>query len=277
MHHYRIQKKAGRYKAGSEGGKMTLKDLMLKLRGLVSDVEEEEITLEDPVVDPVVPVPPTAAATGCGCGGTRTAAGKGDEKMKSEYIKRILAAKGTCFAEADVKALEAFEEERLKTMAEHLETAATAPPFETPAQKQKRLDEEAAAAAAMKTKSAEGATPDPTPTDTPEARKALREQFLMENPDIAEIVVDHKTRAAARKTELVSAVAATASEAYTKEELEAMTIPSLEKLAKFAGAKPGVDFSGLGAPRAASSDKSVDAPPNMMDRIRAARGESKSA
>jgi len=192
-----------------------------------------------------------AAATGCGCGGTKTdppATTLEANMTKKELVQKILARKKAQFVAADAAVLETFSEERLKALAEEPE------PVDPPVEPEKK-------------------EPKPVP-ETPEQR---RERLLSENPDIKQLITESAQRAAQRRGELITAMSATKQTVYTEDELKAMPLTDLEKIVKIAASATKPDYSGAGAPRAAASDEKAPPPPiDMVARIRAAR-EKKSA
>jgi hypothetical protein len=203
----------------------------------------------------------------CGCGGRGIHHASAEEdgmKPKKERVAAIISSGKTCFVAADAAVLEQLPDERIKALEDHVAaavTAAAAPPFvkeETEEEKKKRMEEEEkakkeAAAAEM----------------TPEQKQA---SFYKDNPDVAEIVKQHKATAATKRAELVGQLKA-AQKAYSETELQALPLEMLEKLALIA-VKEKPSYVGAGAPRAAADGSADEVPPapSMKDLVLASRG-----
>ncbi len=162
----------------------------------------------------------TYEAASAAIAAVRAAAEKGRVDMeKKARIKVLIETGKTCFKAGDEAVLEQLSEERLTAMEEHVKqltatTTTTAPP-----------------------------PPPPLPApETPEVRRA---KFLAENPDVAEVLIAHKAAAEAKKNELVTKLK-TAQAVYSEDELKAMDVKSLSKLAQVL-IKDAIDFSGSGS------------------------------
>lgn len=204
-----------------------------------------------------------AASAGCGCH-------KNKERVTMERSARIAALLTNKHNPVkEQKALEAMTDDGLTA----LETAATAA-----AKAETDLAEANAKITAAKTAQVEAET------RAAEAAKPKTEAELLElMPETKRIVEDVRSRAAARKTTLVGKLK-TAQSAYSEDELKALSLDQLEKLAsitKVAIAEvQEIDFSGLGVGRAAAqNDESMTVPkaPDLMAELRAANQSKKSA
>ena len=200
--------------------------------------------------------PKAAAASPCGCGGhIEATAGKETTMDKKARVAAIIASGKTCFTSASAAALEALPEDELKALEAHVKVLS-----ETPAP----------------TPEPEPAvTPAPEPAadapveETPEQKDAA---FYSRNPEVKEILEGHRAAQSAKRTSLTTRLLA-AQKVYSEAELKAMSVASLEKLAT-AIIKEPVDFTGVGAPRAAGANDDAGAvppPPDMHERIRNAR------
>jgi hypothetical protein len=99
------------------------------------------------------------------------------------------------------------------------------------------------------------------------------DELLADMPQaIQQIVAEAKAMKAAKRAELLAAAEASKQSVFTKEELEAMELPQLEKTIRLAQGSLPVDQSGRAAPRATSSqEESAPKAPSLKDAIRAAR------
>ena len=202
-----------------------------------------------------------ASKTACGCGGHTTeettaavpaAASNGEENMnKTERINALVASKKLGPAMTP-KVLEGMTDDQLKAIEESVAAAPAATTTETPAVV---------------------TTPVVTPT-VPAVAAGLTDEDR-------EILKDAREARTARKTAAVTTIKANKTNVFTDEELGAMPLPQLEKLAKMAATpvvapgSTGVDFSGIGLPRVAGANQNEGAgpPPNMVDGIIAARAK----
>lgn len=118
--------------------------------------------------------------------------------------------------------------------------------------------------------------PEPAPAPTPEPAAApavlTLDQAMATCPDLKPIVEAHraaeeekKRLAQVRKEEIIASLGE--QKVYTKEELQAMDLPSLERLAQFKAASAGVDMSGQGVPRTDPEPEGVPAPPDLKGRV----------
>ena len=206
---------------------------------------------------------PRAAATAepraaCAC-----KAGKpgGLTMEKSARIKALIESKVTPWTEADQSYLETQSDERLTALEAHA------------------TDLTATAATAAKTDEALKVAETAVAEAKAASEKVLSEdEYLAKAPEsVKQIVASHKAAQASRHAALVGTLK-TAQAEYTEDELKAMDVASLERLARVAKAQPeatpAFDFSGRGTPRAAASaeDNAVPPPPDVTARIRALRG-----
>jgi hypothetical protein len=189
------------------------------------------------------------AAGSCGCGGKKDAStditpAEGKEaKMKKELIAKILAAKGTCFSESDIKVLEQFDEAKLTAMADKLDAA----PVEVEKIVEKIVEKEI---------------------------PLTKDRVLAAFPDLKAVVEEKEARDQAQRATFVAAMKDNG--VYTDAELASMPLPTLEKLVRVAGKhKPAgdvVDFAGRGTPRNNADTEEIPDAPNVHEMIRAARG-----
>lgn len=91
------------------------------------------------------------------------------------------------------------------------------------------------------------------------------EEFLKRAPEtIRTLVADKKAQDAVRKDTLVGQLKTAAAGVYTEDELKALSLPELERMAKLTKTEVNVDYSGRGiaAPRAAAENDVFANPPN---------------
>jgi hypothetical protein len=198
--------------------------------------------------------PVTASAASCGCGGQTklnpaSAETKETDMERKKVIEALVASKKQCFS---AEQLEKFDDAALATLEAHVKAATetTPPPAVTPP-----------------------ATPVVEEKKEPAKDEPLTEEkVLAAFPRLKQIVEASETRAAAQKKALVTRLK-DAAKGFSEPELTAMSIETLEKMAKSFDVKAPVDFS-LNAPepRAASDgDETVPDPPSMRDAILASR------
>lgn len=201
-------------------GKVTLGD----------SVEEVEPVMTFQVVKKSEEAAASANSQPCGGRPTDTATTsitEGVNAMK-EKVKALIACPNNKFTEADATWLEQVPEAHLDTLI----AASVAPAKTEPT------------TASAKTE----VTPDPKPL--------TEEEYLAQAPEsIRTLVTRQKAADAAAKTKLVAALKSSQKE-FTEEELNVMPVDQLERLSRVAQVSvedEGVDFSGLGLPRAAES------------------------
>jgi hypothetical protein len=182
------------------------------------------------------------AAAPCGCGGTSTSGG-GEMKEK---VKALIACPKTPFTDADVTYLEGLSEERLTALEAHF----TALPIDI-------VDGKVVAKVETKVET------------KVEVKEPTVEEFLEAHPDIKADVTEARVARENEKTTLVTELKS-CQDAYTEDELKAMDVAGLRKLAKVAKkteAKP--DFSGRGAARSATAnEEKVEAAPSLESVIK---------
>jgi hypothetical protein len=213
-------------------------------------VSEAEAEVETPAAGEAGEAEPTqmsAAASGCGCGGDRTLATKQEANMecRKTLIAKILGKKPARFVQEDVPALEHLSDARLKALADEEEQPAEPPKEE-----------------------------EPQPEEDP---KILRERVLSLFPDLQTALSESQARSAARREAAILALKD--QKVYSADELKGMDVAQLEKLVALT-AKPGkaaapraVDFQAAGVVTGAARTDAVAAPPNLRERVLAARGK----
>ena len=148
---------------------------------------------------------------------------------KDAFIDKLVANESNEFKEEDKEWLKNLEETHLQK-------------FAPPAEAEDTPDE-------GEPKSDDGDDPAPV----------TLEQYIADAPAEVSAVLSEGIRLQEEKrSTLVAGVIANEKNSFTKEQLEEMTTPTLENLAKLAGSE---DYSGRGAPRAQASDP--NAPPAM--------------
>ncbi len=237
-------------------------DLVLVLRTYAVDADGAvALTGGRQEVKPEVTFVPVAAAE-CGCPET------GEERMKKdERIKALIACEHTPFTEADAELLAAASDEQLTSYEDHGKKLAEAPAPTAPVVEP---DPAAPAAPITEPKGEE----DGEDEEGLEAKPLTEEEYLAqpEIPDsIREMVARHKATDAKRQAELLAALTDAQAE-YTEEELKAMDVPQLERLARMAKAVvPEPDYTGNGVPRVAADADAIPKPPSLTERYRAAQ------
>lgn len=184
----------------------------------------------------------------CACGGSSA---KGEDMTKAERVAALLKNEHNPLK--DQKALEAATDDSLKALETHCENAAT---LKATADKIAADDKAKADAEAAKLKAAEDAK-------KPEIKSLSEEDFMkMAPPSIKALIEDKKAEDAARKTGLIASLKV-AQTVYSEDELKAMDMPQLSKIAQLADVKTP-DFSGRGVPiqRAASETDVYANPPD---------------
>jgi len=191
----------------------------------------------------------TASAAPVGRDGqasTTAPASEGGISMdKKQKVAAIIASGKTCFVAADAAVLEQLPDERITALEAHVAAQAATPP------------------------AAEAKPPEEPPKEEQpkaEAEPLTEEKVLAAFPDLKKIVDDHRTTATNRKAALVAQLKDAAKAAYTEDELKAMPVEQLEKIAALTS-KPKADFAPL-APREGGEER-----PQSSDELRAAMRE----
>ncbi len=166
------------------------------------------------------------------------------KEQRAATIKTLTECGCNGFTDADVKMLEAASDERLTAFA---------------ADAEKRKTDAAALKAAQENEATLKAAAAAAPKELTE------EEFMKAAPaSVRALIANEKARVEARTAELVGQLK-TAQTAYSEEELKALSLDALEKLAKVAKLDvPVADFSGRGipAPRTAGSKTEDFTPPD---------------
>jgi hypothetical protein len=205
-----------------------------------------------------------AAGDGCGCH-------KGVQmKTKAERIKALIDDKKTTLPETF---LQTCTEDQLKALEE------VAPPVAP-----KTEEKPATEAKPAPPKTEEKPTEEKPKQEEKQLTAAEQEaKWLKEAPaPVRSMFENYRASELVRRTTLVGRLK-TAQKSYTEQELQNMPLVDLEKIAVLAGVESPTqqmdrvrDFSGLGMPRAASSnDDAPDPPERLTDRIRAAAAAAK--
>lgn len=177
-----------------------------------------------------------AKAGGCGCHDSK----EKDMHRNADRIQALLSHPKTPFEAADTPFLEGLSDERLAALEASVTTEPAKP--ETPAAP--------VAAAAAQTE----------------------DEFLAAHPAIAKIVSQYKAAEAAKRTSLLSGLKGK-QDAYSDDELDAMPLETLEKVAKLAKVETeSVDYAGVGAPRGAASQSVNEAPDPWAAGLAARKG-----
>lgn len=232
----------------------------------------------------------TNAAHSCGCGGHRPATtattdtesqGDTDMKSKAERITALIANTKTAFTEDDRKMLETASDERLTALEQHVQTLATAE-----AAAQAKATDAAAQATAAETKLATAQASITTlegkvgELETKAAATKSEADWMKDAPArIKTLVASAEAQEQARRDVLVTGLKTAAAAAYTEDELKAMPIDALEKLAKVAKLeepRAAVNFGLRGVP-VQTDDNKIPPPPNINDQIRAAQAAKKAS
>ena len=216
----------------------------------------------------------SAAPSGRGsqASGSAPARVKEMDMTKKERVAAIIATGKTCFKTEDVSIMEEFSEERLTALEQHIETVKAA---EAEADAKQKEEETKAAEAKTKEvkaaeakKEAEAKAAAAAGAKTPEQEE---DDFLNTHPALGKVVSEAKAAEAAKKDELVARLKDAAKAGYTEDELKALSIAGLEKLAATI-LKPRPDFTTAGGPRVQEGDdEKVPKPIDMAARIVAAR------
>ena len=228
----------------------------------------------------------SAAPSGRGsqASGSAPARVKEMDMTKKERVAAIIATGKTCFKVEDAAYMEEkLPDERLTALEQHIETvkvaeadvkqkeakAAEAKVVEAKAKEVKAAEEKKEAEVKAAAAAAAGAK-------TPEQEE---DDFLNTHPALNKVVTGAKAAEVVKKDELVSRLKDAAKAGYTEDELKALSIEGLEKLAATI-LKPRADFTTAGGPRVQESDdEQVPKPIDMATRIIEARkgGQQKSA
>lgn len=263
--------------------------------------DDHDVTFGDPTrVAPVTVFEPVAAAAACTCEDPAAcecgAQQHEDANMnKQERIAALIANDGTHYTDADKAGLEALSDD---TLAGIEKDAAPADPKAKPEEKKPEEKKPVATvtpiapvvpvapvvpAAPVVPDPAAAANPtaDPKPKAEPiAATEAEEEQTWLNSapPRIRAALSREFTREAAQKAAMIEALT-TAQDVYTAEQLGEMNVERLievQRLCAGKGVDPvlveGVDFAGLGMPRAsqAQNEETIDAPPSLCTAVAAA-------
>jgi len=183
---------------------------------------------------------------------------------KKARVAAIIASGKTCFKTADAAVLEQLSDEAIKAL--EAKIAETPVPVET---KVETPEEFLARNPQIKS------VVDSAKAEAAKTAEQREEEFLKANPAIGSIVSEHKAARAAKTADLVGKLKV-AQKAYTEEELKALPLETLEKLAQISLTEKK-DFSGAGPSRAASSqDDEVPKAIDMKARVLAMHGKGKS-
>ena len=164
---------------------------------------------------------------------------------KQDRIKAIIASGKTCFKDSDLEVLEALSDERIDELEAHIE--------EDP-EKKPELDPKIKAIV------------DAAEVEAKKTSEQKREEFLKANPDINDVVVEHKAATAKKRTDLIDSLK-TAQKVYSEAELAALPTEQLQKLVVLTTPASKPNFEGR-VPRAAEGNpEAIPAPPSMRDRI----------
>lgn len=164
---------------------------------------------------------------------------------KKDRIKAIIASGKTCFKEADITTLEALPDERIDELEAHIK--------EDPEEKPE-LDPKIKAIV------------DAAEIEAKKTAEQKREEFLKANPDISDVVTEHKAAMAKKRTGLIDSLK-TAQKVYSEAELAALPTAQLEKLVALVPMKREANFEGQVPRQADGSPETVPAPPSMKARI----------
>lgn len=248
--------------------------------------DDHDVTFGDPIrVAPVTVFEPVAAAAACTCEDPAAcecgAQQHEDANMdKQERIAALIANEGTHYTDADKAGLEALSDETLVGIEKD---AAPADPEAKPEEKPV-----ATVTPIAPVVPAAPVVPDPAATAKPEekpaaepiaATEAEEEQTWLNSapPRIRAALSREFTREAAQKAAMVEQLTA-AQDVYTEEQLGEMNVERLievQRLCAGKGVDPvvieGVDFAGLGMPRAsqAKNEEKIDAPPSLHTAVAA--------
>jgi len=169
-------------------------------------------------------------AASCGCQGDH------NMKTKAERIAALQANKHNTVT--DIKVLEAACENTLTAL--EAAAAANEKAAQTEADLKAAQDKVNEAEAKLKAAS---------------ERKLTSEEIMAASPEIASIVTAHNLRVAAEHATLVASLKTAAAGAYTEDELKAMSVEQLTKLAALAKVETAPQtYVGVGVPRAAGAN-----------------------
>lgn len=85
-------------------------------------------------------------------------------------------------------------------------------------------------------------------------KKLTSEEIMAASPEIASIVNQHNMRVAAEHSALVASLKTAAAGAYTEDELKAMNVEQLTKLATLTKVEAPAGYVGVGVPRSAGAN-----------------------
>jgi hypothetical protein len=230
--------------------------------GVVTFSAEKTQVTPKKVFEPVGASAPQPATAGtCGCGAKHAAEHKDAKEeidmTKAERIKTLMDGKKLPAAFASEAFLNVCSDAQL-TMLEAEAAKAEAPKAE------------------VKTETPVVAAKTETPVvaakvDAPKVQ--TEEEYLATAPQsIRDLVSQEKARNEAERASIVANMK-TAQKVYTEEEMRAMPLPELRKMAKLCSVPTvAVDYSARGVPRDESvgDDSKVPPPPNMNERLKAA-------
>lgn len=252
-----------------EGQGFSLYERSYKLKGGEVSVSDKRKSVEPITTYEEVKSAESRAACGCN-GGTENNAGGSSMKTRKErvadYVKKLRLKNPKPEV---LSAYEAMPEEQFAALetAEIEEVAPAAATTPAPAATTTPTPEEVAAAAQRAAAAAEAAKP----------KTKTEEEYLAEMPEsMRSVFVEHRAAQQARKSELVGKLK-TAQAEYTEEQLNAMPIADLEKVARLlkAGGVP-IDYTPMTVARsAATADEGVPKPTGIVDSLRAAASATK--
>lgn len=173
------------------------------------------------------------------------------EMAKKEKIDALIANKATKFTEKDRKFLEGLEEDQLALMEPAEQTA-------------ELTTDQLSAHNHTITPPAPAPAPHTHEVTQPEPKKpATVDEYIADAPEeVREVLNSGLQMHRARKDTLVNKLKTHKSNAFTEDELKAMNVSQLERLAKLAGEdEPEADYSARGGPRTNSAeDDAIPAP-----------------
>lgn len=191
----------------------------------------------------------------CGCGGghaptTAETSIKGDDMDKKARVKALIESPHNPFTTDDAAYLESASDERLTTL-------------------------EANDKATKETAEKAAAPPPAPPVEEEDETELTEEQFLQRAPQSIKSAMSRLQKQDAEHKAKVVKTLVGAQKEYNEQELNAMPIESLERMVRVCkAAVPEPDYSGRGTVRDDTQTETVPAPPNMQERILAARGKS---
>lgn len=224
---------------------------MLFTRRSFTVAEGGEVTLGDDAEE-VVPVTrfetvekkgPTAASGRGAASVKKPAKEVGKTMTKKEIVAEIIASGKTVFTSEDAPALEQLSDERIKALQE-------ASKLEVKEVKQDVKPEPVPAAAA--------------------AKAVTEEEWLESAPEsVKQVFAEARDIRARKRSQLVAAMKATGQKSFTEDELMAMDLTQLEKVARLANAKvdaapSAVDFSARATEPRAAAERFAPPPPRMF-------------